>query len=145
MGYQQPGYNQPPPGYDQYGQQVGFTPYGVANTSGQGEAAVIPPEIQGLNWGAFFLNWIWGIGNNVIIALLALIPFVGLIMPFVLLFKGNEWAWRNKQWESIEHFKQVQKKWAVWGLGLFIATMALTCVCVGIWFFALAASSSSSY
>ncbi len=134
MGYQQPGSNQPPPGYDQYGQygrQAGYNPHGVANTSGQGEAAVIPPEIQGWNWGAFWLSWIWGIGNNVMIALLAfIVPFWNIYLGL----KGNELAWRNKQWESVEHFKQVQKKWAVWGLGLFIATMALTCVCVGIWF-----------
>ncbi len=144
MGYQQPGSNQPPPGYDQYGQygrQAGYNPHGVANTSGQGEAAVIPPEIQGWNWGAFWLSWIWGIGNNVMIALLAfIVPFWNIYLGL----KGNELAWRNKQWESVEHFKQVQKKWAVWGLGLFIATMALTCVCVGIWFFGAVLAVGSS-
>ncbi|MGH6676795.1 MAG: hypothetical protein ACRECE_11325, partial [Xanthobacteraceae bacterium] len=44
----------------------------------------IPPEIDRWNWGAFLLNWIWGIGNNTFIALLTLVPFVGFVMPFVL-------------------------------------------------------------
>ena len=43
------------------------------NTSGQGSSAVVPKEVHGWNWGAFLLNWIWGIGNNVWLALLALI------------------------------------------------------------------------
>ncbi len=140
MGYQQPGYNQPPPGYDQYGQQVGYTPYGVVNTSGQGEAAVVPPEIQGWNWGAFLLTWIWGIGNNVMIALLALIiPFWGIYLGL----KGNELAWRNKQWESVEHFKQVQRRWALWGLGILVASLALGCVCMLISILAAGAGSGS--
>ncbi len=50
------------------------------NTSGQGEGTELPDELKGLNWGAFFLNWTWGIGNKTAIALLALIPFVNLVM-----------------------------------------------------------------
>ena len=132
MGYQQLG-------YDQYGQQADSDPYAVGNTSGQGEAAVVPPEIQGWNWGAFLLSWIWGIGNNVMIALLALIiPFWGIYLGL----KGNELAWRNKQWESVEHFKQVQRKWTMWGLGLLVASLALSCVCVLISLIAAGAGSS---
>jgi len=26
--------------------------------------AEVPDEIDRWNWGAFLLNWIWGIGNN---------------------------------------------------------------------------------
>lgn len=85
-------------------------------TSGLGGQAEIPPEIRGWNWGAFSLNMIWGIGNNVWIALLCLIPFFGIVMTFVLGAKGNEWAWQNKKWDSIEHFKSSQRKWALWGL-----------------------------
>ncbi|HLH89365.1 MAG TPA: hypothetical protein VKX28_13005 [Xanthobacteraceae bacterium] len=46
------------------------------NTSGEGERAVVPPEIRRWNWGAFPLHWIWGIGNDTYIALLTLIPLV---------------------------------------------------------------------
>ncbi len=81
--------------YDQQAQQMG---YGTANTSGQGAAATVPAEIQGLNWGGLMLSWIWGIGNSTWIALLSFVPFIGVFVPFYLLFKGNELAWKNKQW-----------------------------------------------
>ena len=89
------------------------------NTSGQGKFAVIPPEIKGWNWGAFFFNWLWGIANSTYIALLCLIPFVNIIMIFVLGAKGNEWAWKNKRWYTIEQFKRVQRNWAIVGFILF--------------------------
>jgi len=44
----------------------------------------IPAEIDRWNWGAFLLNWVWGVGNNTFIALLTFIPIFGLVMPFVL-------------------------------------------------------------
>jgi len=81
----------------------------------------IPPEIKGWNWGAFLLSWIWGIGNNTFIALLALIPLLGLIMHFVLGAKGNAWAWRNGRWDSVAHFKRVQRRWAIAGLAIWLA------------------------
>lgn len=101
------------------------------NTSGQGKSAVIPPEIRGWNWGAFFLNWIWGLANSTFIALLVFIPFVNIIMIFVLGAKGNEWAWQNKHWESIEQFKRVQKNWAVVGFVLFILSTIIWTIAKG--------------
>lgn len=86
----------------------------MENSSGQGAAATVPAEINRWSWGAFLLHWIWGIGNNTYIALLMFVPFVNLIMMFVLGAKGNAWAWRNKQWESVEQFQVVQRKWAKW-------------------------------
>ena len=83
------------------------------NTSGHGPEANVPPEVRGWSWGGFFLTWIWGVFNGTFLALLCLIPFVNLVMPFVLGFKGNEWAWRNKRWQSIQHFHAVQRKWAI--------------------------------
>ncbi len=76
----------------------------------------IPVEIKGWNWGAFFLNWIWGIGNNSYRPFLTFIPIVGLIMPFVCGAKGNKWAWTNKRWDSVDHFKSTQRKWAIAGI-----------------------------
>ena len=66
------------------------------NTSGEGKGALVPEELKGWNWGAFFLTWIWGIGNSTYIALLMFIPLVNMILPFVLGAKGNEWAWKNR-------------------------------------------------
>src|ERR1019366_10250458 len=51
----------------------------MENTSGQGVAAVVPPELDRWNWGAFLLNWIWGIGNNTFIALLMFVPVVNIV------------------------------------------------------------------
>jgi hypothetical protein len=90
------------------------------------EPKPIPPEIDRWNWGAFLLNWIWGIGNNTFIALLIFVPFFGiLIMPFVLGAKGSGWAWRNGRWDSLEHFKRVQRLWAIWGAVIWIGAFAL--------------------
>jgi Cytochrome oxidase complex assembly protein 1 len=89
------------------------------------EPRAVPPEIDRWNWGAFLLNWIWGIGNNTFIALLTLIPVVGFVMLFVLGAKGSRWAWRNGRWDSVEHFKRVQRLWAIWGLVIWIGVIAL--------------------
>jgi Cytochrome oxidase complex assembly protein 1 len=89
------------------------------------EPKAIPPEIDRWNWGAFLLNWIWGVGNNTFIALLTLIPVVGIVMLFVLGAKGSRWAWRNGRWESVAHFKRVQRLWAIWGAIIWIGVIAL--------------------
>ena len=80
----------------------------------------IPDGVKGWSWGAFFLNWIWAIGNRSWIGLLALVPYVGWIMVFWLGFKGREMAWKNKQWESLEHFNRVQRRWSQWGIGTIV-------------------------
>jgi hypothetical protein len=87
----------------------------VENTSGQGKVSTVPPEIKGWNWGAFLLNFIWAVGNRTWIGLLTLLPFIGFVMPFILGSKGTEWAWKNKRWKNTDHFKRVQKKWALLG------------------------------
>lgn len=102
----------------------------AVNDSGSGKDAVLPAEASGLSWGAFFLNWIWGLFNNVYIALLALIPLVGFFVAIWLLFSGRRLAWENKRWDSIEHFNRVQKKWGIAGLALFILVIAFYCMIV---------------
>jgi hypothetical protein len=97
----------------------------MSNTQAIVEPKTVPPEINRWNWGAFLLNWIWGIGNGTPIALLTLVPPVTLIMPFVLGAKGSGWAWRNKRWDSVEQFKRVQRHWAIAGLILWGAGIAL--------------------
>ena len=110
----------------------------ILNTSGQGSSATVPAELQGWNWGAFLLTWVWGIGNRVWLALLALIPIplVRLAMAVLLGLKGNEWAWQAKRWGSIEQFRRTQRIWLYWGIAallapiVFIIGMAL--IVVGI-------------
>ncbi len=97
----------------------------VENTSGQGESTFVPDDVANhFNWGAFLLSWIWGLGNKtyitLIILLVSFIPFVNLIVPLALCIwfgvEGNKWAWKNKRFESIEHFHSYQKKWVIAGL-----------------------------
>lgn len=98
-------------------------PQGRSSTSNNDKA--VPDGIKGWSWGAFLLNWIWAIGNKTWIGLLAIIPYVGFIMAIVLGFKGREWAWKNKEWESIEHFNSVQKKWSFWGVIIVVIAMVI--------------------
>ncbi len=95
------------------------------------EPKPIPPEIDRWNWGAFLLNWIWGVGNNTFIALLTLVPIVGFVMLFVLGAKGSRWAWRNGRWDSVEHFKRVQRLWAIWGVIIWLGGIALFGAIIG--------------
>ena len=99
--------------------------------SGLGKDSVVPPEIKGWNWGAFFLNWIWGIGNSTYIAFLMFVPLVNIVMFFVLGAKGNEWAWRNRTWRDVEHFKQTQRKWRNAGLILLFVVFPLLFTLIG--------------
>ena len=62
------------------------------------------------------MTWIWGLANNTYIAFLGLIPLVNIPMAFVLGARGNEWAWRNRRWDSVEHFERVQREIAAWGV-----------------------------
>jgi len=56
-----------------------------------------------------------------LISLLVLIPFplFGLAWAIVLGVKGREWAWRNKRWDSVEHFRNSQRPWDIAGIVIF--------------------------
>jgi len=114
------------------------------NTSGLGSSAIVPQEVQGWNWGAFFLDWIWAIGNKawigVFLGLFAVIIYIvatqfnsewvgwltSIVISVVLALKGSEWAWQNKRWDSIEHFKRTQKKWRNWGIMAAIVSFVIS-------------------
>lgn len=95
------------------------------------EEQTIPEGIKGWSWGAFLLNWIWAIGNNTWIGLIALIPYVNIVMAIVLGIKGREWAWKNKKWDSVEHFNSVQKKWSYWGV-VVVAVVAVLGIALAV-------------
>ncbi|MGC4090955.1 MAG: cytochrome c oxidase assembly factor Coa1 family protein [Polyangiaceae bacterium] len=107
----------------------------MENSSGQGKQAVVPPEVDRWNWGAFFLGWIWGLANNVLIALLAFVPCVNIFMPFVLGMRGSAWAWQHKRWNSVEEFRKAQRGWAVAGFVLF--GFGILCIVAGVFAFLL--------
>lgn len=99
---------------------------GTFNTS-----APVPQEIQGWNWGAFLMPGLWVFPNKVWIGLLCMIPIFGLPIPFVLGAKGNVWAWRSRQWRSLQDFKAHQRAWAIAGgsiWGSFIGLLVLAAI-----------------
>jgi hypothetical protein len=112
----------------------------MQNSSGQGKGAAVPPEIDRWNWGAFGLSWIWGLGNNTLLALLVFVPCVGLVMPIVLGVKGSTWAWQNKRWDSIEEFRRVQRSWAIGALAVVAVSVSVGAIA----FFAVVAGIKSS-
>jgi hypothetical protein len=114
--------------------------------------------LGGWNWGAFWLPVLWGLSHNSpqtlwIFALWGLSTLVSiplsLILPNAALGdytsmlvtwpggialgiwfgrRGNEWAWRNRRFESVEHFRQVQRVWASWSIGLMSLTIGMALV-----------------
>ncbi len=92
---------------------------------GQPADTAIPPHLDRWNWGAFLLNWIWGIGNSTYIAFLMFVPFVNMIMVFVLGAKGSKWAWKNRVWADEEHFVRTQRNWARAGVAIIAAVFLL--------------------
>jgi hypothetical protein len=60
----------------------------------------------------------------------------------VLGAKGSAWAWRNGRWDSVEHFKRVQRKWAIWGLVIWLAVPVLFGGMIGGVFYGLKHSAA---
>lgn len=87
-----------------------------------------PQNIKQWNWGAFWLSWIWGIGNKSFNTFFALIPYFGFIWMFVCGAKGNEWAWENKKWASVENYNNTQRKWAIIGNSLAVLSIILALI-----------------
>lgn len=85
----------------------------VQNTK---ETPVTEAELDKFNWGAFGLSIFWGIGNKAYLTLLCLIPVFNIAWMFVCGFKGNEWAYKNGDYTSVEEFNKVQKTWKVPGI-----------------------------
>lgn len=88
-----------------------------------------PDEIKKWNWGAFSLNWIWGIFNGVYIAFLCLIPLVNFFMMVILGIRGNEWSWKKHKWRNIDHFTKTQSRWNLWGK-IFFTLQVVSVFCV---------------
>ena len=88
------------------------------NNSGYGlhSKEPVPYEIQEWNWGAFFIPWLWFLTNQVWYGIAFFIPYIGWMIAFLFGAKGNEWAWKSRRWESVEHFKDHQRAWAIAGI-----------------------------
>ena len=89
------------------------------------DSNVLPVELRHFNWGAFLLNWIWGIMHKKYITLLyfpaCIIPIIGpLIISVWFGFMGNKWAGQAQDWESYARFNDVQRNWVKLWLILFV-------------------------
>ena len=128
------------------------------NNSGQGENIMVPAAVTDrFNWGAFLLTWIWGLGNKTYITLLILLTMVLAFIPFVNLvsgiaqlalaiwfgIKGNEWAWKNKKFASVEVFHEYQKKWAIAGTILAILGILFAIIITFIVFAAVVSGAAA--
>lgn len=96
----------------------------------------------GFNWGAFCLTWIWAIGNRtfnkltLLLLILCAVPYVGPISAIGLMFysgvTGSDRAWKSKKWHDSEHFRRVQRRWAIVGVAQFVLALLFM---VGVPFF----------
>lgn len=108
---------------------------GFVNNSGQGRGTPVPVEIQGWSWAGFLMSWIWAFAHkaSAAAALTLLLAFFGpatIIGSVICAVKGNEWAWQNRRWESLEQFKNTQRVWmnvgiVIWGLAVVVLLLFL--------------------
>lgn len=95
-----------------------------------------PEKLNKFNWGACIITPFWGLGNNTPIAclsfVLGFVPYIGLflVLGFSIYcgIKGNEWAWKNKEWVDMRQFHEVQRKWAIAGIILELVTMLVVLI-----------------
>ena len=96
----------------------------VLNNSGQGQS--VPAELaSSWNWGAFMMPLFWSIAHETWFGLLAIVPGLNIVVSFVLASRGNELAWQNRRFHSVEHFQEVQRVWRNCALGLGAVSAAL--------------------
>ena len=88
------------------------------------------------NWGAFFGTWIWGLINRSYVTLWQLILFFtpwGFIFATICGLKGNEWAYKNKQYDDVEEFNKSQRKQSA-----ILSTITLVAIPLGYFLFIIA-------
>ncbi|MCC2962724.1 hypothetical protein LK540_20030 [Massilia sp. IC2-278] len=99
------------------------------NTPGRNKPERLPEGVAGWSWGGFVFSWIWAIPNRTWWGLLGLVPGVGLVVRVLLGLKGRQSAWRNGRWDSLEHFRRVQRRWSM-AAGAVVALVVIALVAV---------------
>lgn len=89
-----------------------------------------PQELKGFNWGAFALPLFWGISNKVYLALICLIPYIGIIVNIYFGIFGNSYAWKGGRFKTAKECMECQKVWNKWGLTIFIVYMIIIILAV---------------
>lgn len=99
--------------------------------------SALPDSAAGLCWGGFFSPLLWGSFNGMKLSFVPLlgIKFLRGILPvwawmlFYLAFgafylvQGRQLAWANKEWNDVDHFNRIQRRWAIAGVPLFLIFM----------------------
>ena len=119
------------------------------------------PVPMGWNWGAFFLPMLWMNRNKVYLSEYRLFPIIPTAkgarhvfwmnrnkvycLPFYLVpiifsmsylgANGSRLAWGKGGWDSAEHFIHIQRKWAWWGFGTYLAFFTIVLVILLIFYF----------
>lgn len=95
----------------------------------------VPDEVKKWNMGAFMHTFLWGISNDVYESLavfVVIIPFIGwvagIFIAFWLGLKGNEMAWKKKQWDTVKDFNMAQSSWNKAGWITFIMIFVLSVI-----------------
>ena len=89
-----------------------------------------PKCLHKWSWGAFWLGWIWAIGNSVWWGLLCLIPYVNIVVLIILGINGNQSAW-EKFTGTADEFDRKQESWNKAGWIYFFVCVVLG-VIIGI-------------
>ncbi|BEP29821.1 hypothetical protein [Helicovermis profundi] len=80
-----------------------------------------PARAEKLNWGALLLTPIWAIVHKkYFIAILSLVPFVGLFVSVLALIYGGRWAWDSKPWISEVCFEDNCTYWNIAAIIIYI-------------------------
>ena len=92
------------------------------------------PDVSGWNWGAFLASWLWAFAHRLpLLGVATLLGWLfwgvfGLMAAIYLGVNGNELAWRSRRFESVAQFRQVQRRWDMWGPVVLAATTGLLVV-----------------
>ena len=112
-----------------------FTILGLFLVEGKISGKQPKDPIAKFNWGAFFGTWIWGLFNKSYKTLLMLLLWLTpAAIPFAIIcgIKGNEWAYKNKNYETPEELHKSQAKQAIiWTIIWPLVSLVLT-VMLGI-------------
>lgn len=82
------------------------------------------------NWGAFYFGWIWCVSMRFYLGILLSLTGIGSI---ILGIYGNQWAWKCRQFKSIEEFTTVQKAWTKWAAVCLVVSLGIfLLLCFGV-------------
>ena len=133
----QAGWQQQPP--QPYGAYPAYSPLPSGN-----DPAMLP-HVQGWNWGAFVISWIWAFSHRLpgwgvgilVLNLASNIPVVGILpglaafgLSIYLGIKGNDLAWRQRPFQGVEHFRATERVWRTWGIVLFAILIAVIAIAI---------------